>query len=126
MNLALWIVAIVLATIFVASGLMKLLVHKDKLVASGQGWAQDYSPSAIRLIGIVEVLGAVGLIVPAVTRIAPILVPSAAIGLILVMIGAARVNARRNETRYIAVNVAIMLLAAFVVWGRLGPSPLVS
>ena len=126
MNLALWIVAIVLATIFVASGLMKLLVHKDKLVASGQGWAQDYSPSAIRLIGIVEVLGAVGLIVPAATRIAPILVPSAAIGLILVMIGAARVNARRNETRYIAVNVAIMLLAAFVVWGRLGPSPLVS
>jgi hypothetical protein len=78
MNLALWIVASVLAASFAGSGLMKLLVPKDKLVSSGQGWAQDVTPTNIRLIGVVEVLGAAGLILPAVTHIAPILVPLAA------------------------------------------------
>ena len=67
MNLALWIVATVLAASFAGSGLMKLLVPKDKLVSSGQGWAQDVTPTNIRLIGVVEVLGAAGLILPAVT-----------------------------------------------------------
>ena len=97
MNLALWIVASVLAASFAGSGLMKLLVPKDKLVSSGQGWAQDVTPTNIRLIGVVEVLGAAGLILPAVTHIAPVLVPLAAIGLVLVMVGAAVVHARRNE-----------------------------
>lgn len=121
MNLALWIVAILLAAIFAGSGLVKMLVPKEKLVASGQGWADDFSPTSIRLIGVPEVLGAIGLILPAVTHIAPILVPLAAIGLILVMIGAAVVHGRRNEAMNIAVNVVLMLLAAFVAWGRLGP-----
>ena len=60
MNLALWIIAIVLAVAFAGSGLMKQFVAKDKLVASGQGWAQDYSPTNIRLIGFAEILGAIG------------------------------------------------------------------
>ena len=121
MNLALWIVAIVLATGFAASGLVKLLVPKEKLVNFGQGWAQDFSPTSIRLIGVAEVLGAAGLILPAVTHIAPILVPLAAIGLVLVMVGAAVVHARRKETMNIAVNVVLLALAVFVAWGRLGP-----
>jgi uncharacterized membrane protein YphA (DoxX/SURF4 family) len=123
MNLALWIVAIVLAAGFAASGLLKLLVPKEKLVNSGQGWAQDFSPTSIRLIGVAEVLGAAGLILPAVTHIAPILVPLAAIGLLLVMVGAAIVHARRKEAMNIAVNVVLLALAVFVAWGRLGPYP---
>src|SRR6201995_2811029 len=102
MNLALWIVASVLAASFAASGLMKLLVPKEKLVSAGQGWAQDVTPTNIRLIGVVEVLGAAGLILPAVTHIAPILVPLAAVGLVLVMGGAAIVHARRHQ----AMNIA--------------------
>jgi uncharacterized membrane protein YphA (DoxX/SURF4 family) len=125
-NLALWIVAIVLGVGFAASGLMKLLVPKDKLVGFGQGWAQDVSPSAIRLIGVAEVLGAAGLILPAVTHIAPILVPLAAIGLILVMVGAAIVHGRRGEAVNIVVNLVLLALAAFVAWGRLGPLPFTS
>ena len=121
MNLALWIVAIVLAATFAGSGLMKLLVPKDKLVSSGQGWAQDYTPTNIRLIGFVELLGAAGLILPAVTHIVPILVPLAAIGLGLFMVGAAVVNARRNDAATIAVNLVLIALAVFVAWGRLGP-----
>jgi uncharacterized membrane protein YphA (DoxX/SURF4 family) len=123
MNLALWIVAIVLAASFAGSGLMKLLVPKDKLVKSGQGWAQDFGANNVRLIGFLEVLGAAGLILPAVTHIAPILVPLAAIGLVLVMVGAAIVHARRHEAMNIAVNVALLALAAFVAWGRFSPYP---
>jgi uncharacterized membrane protein YfcA len=97
---------------------MKLAVPKDKLVTSGQGWAQDVSPTKIRLIGLVELLGAAGLILPAVTHIAPILVPLVAVGLVFVMVGAAVVHARRNESANIAVNVVLLALAVFVTWGR--------
>jgi uncharacterized membrane protein YphA (DoxX/SURF4 family) len=124
MNLALWIVASVLAASFAGSGLMKLFVPKDKLVSSGQGWAQDVTPTNIRLIGVVEVLGAAGLILPAVTHIAPVLVPLAAVGLVLVMVGAAVVHARRNEAMNIGVNAVLLALAVFVAWGRFGPYPL--
>ena len=121
MNMALWIVAIVLAAAFAGSGLVKELVPKEKLVTSGQGWAQDYSPTSIRLIGLAEILGAIGLVVPAAVHIAPILVPLAAIGLVLVMVGAAVVHARRNEPMNIAVNLVLIALAVFVAWGRFGP-----
>jgi uncharacterized membrane protein YphA (DoxX/SURF4 family) len=121
MNLALWIIAIVLAVAFAASGLMKQFVPKDKLVTSGQGWAQDFSATSIRLIGVAEILGAIGLVLPAAVHIAPILVPLAAVGLVLVMVGAVVVHARRNEPMNIAVNVVLIALAAFVAWGRFGP-----
>src|SRR5246127_5942534 len=117
MNLALWVIAIVLAVGFAASGLMKILRTKEQLVASGFGWAQDFSPSTIRLIGVLEILGAIGLILPAALHIAPILVPLAAVGLILVMIGAAVVHTRRHELPNVAINVVLLLLAAFVAWG---------
>jgi uncharacterized membrane protein YphA (DoxX/SURF4 family) len=121
MNLALWIVAIVLAAVFAGSGLMKQFVPKDKLVTSGQGWAQDFSPTNIRLIGLAEILGAIGLVLPAAVHIAPILVPLAAVGLALVMAGAVAVHARRKETMNVAVNLVLIALAVFVAWGRFGP-----
>jgi uncharacterized membrane protein YphA (DoxX/SURF4 family) len=121
MNMALWIIAIVLAVAFAGSGLMKQFVPKDKLVTAGQGWAQDFSPTSIRLIGLAEILGAIGLVLPAAVHIAPILVPLAAVGLALVMVGAAVVHARRNEPMNIAVNVVLIALAVFVAWGRFGP-----
>src|SRR3979409_1825834 len=98
MNLALWIMAIVLAAVFAGSGLMKQFVPKDKLVTSGQGWAQDFSPTSIRLIGLAEILGAIGLVLPAAVHAAPILGPLAEGGVILVMVGATVVHARRNAT----------------------------
>jgi uncharacterized membrane protein YphA (DoxX/SURF4 family) len=121
MNLALWIIAIVLAVAFAGSGLMKLVVPKDKLVTAGQGWAQDFSPTNIRLIGLVEIVGAVGLVLPAAVHIAPILVPLAAVGLAFVMVGAIVVHARRKEPMNIAVNVVLIALAVVVAWGRFGP-----
>ncbi len=120
MNIALWVVQILLAVAFLGSGLMKLTQPKEK-IATSMAWAADFSPTAIKLIGLVEILGALGLVLPAVTGIAPILTPLAAVGLALVMVGAAITHARRGETQMIAVNVVLLLLAAFVAWGRFGP-----
>jgi uncharacterized membrane protein YphA (DoxX/SURF4 family) len=121
MNSALWIAASVLAVVFAGSGLMKQFVPKEKLVTSGQGWAEDFSPTNIRLIGLAEILGAIGVILPAAVHIAPILVPLAATGLVLVMAGATIVHARRSEPVNIVVNVVLIALAVFVAWGRFGP-----
>jgi uncharacterized membrane protein len=74
-NLALWIISGVLAFAFAGSGILKLVQSKDKLVASGTGgWAADWSPTSIKLIGVAEILGAIGLILPAVLHVAPVLV----------------------------------------------------
>jgi DoxX-like family len=124
MNLALWIIAIVLAVAFAGSGLLNLVRSKEQLVASGFGWAEDFSTSTIRLIGVAEVLGAIGLILPATVHIAPILVPVAAVGLALVMAGAAVVHGRRKEAPMVAINAVLLALAVVVAWGRFGPYPL--
>ena len=121
MNVVLWIVAGVLAAAFLASGLMKLAQPKKKIVDSGMGWAEDFSDGAVKGIGALEVLGALGLILPAVFDVATVLVPMAATGLALIMLGAAVTHARRKESQMVVVNVVLLLLAAFVAWGRFGP-----
>lgn len=120
MNTALWIVAGVLAFVFVGSGVLKLVVPKDKLVAAGQGWAADVDPNAIRGIGAAEVAGAIGLIVPPLVHILPVLVPLAAVGLALTMVGAIVTHGRRKEYPNVAINVVLLGLALFVAWGRFG------
>lgn len=120
MNTALWIVAGVLAFVFVGSGVMKLVLPKEKLVAQGLGGLADVDPNAIRGIGVVEVLGAIGLIVPPLVHILPVLAPLAAVGLALVMVGAIVTHGRRKEYPNVAVNVVLLGLALFVAWGRFG------
>ncbi len=121
MNVVLWIVAGVLAAAFLASGLMKLSQPKKKLADSGMAWTEDFSDGAVKGIGALEVLGALGLILPAALDIVPVLVPIAATGLALVMLGAAVTHGRRKENQMIVVNVVLFALAAFVAWGRFGP-----
>jgi uncharacterized membrane protein YphA (DoxX/SURF4 family) len=118
-NIALWIAQILLAAAFLGAGLMKLTQPKDK-IAQSMAWAGDFSPTVIKLIGLVEVLGALGLVLPAVTDIAPVLVPAAALGLAIVMVGAIVTHARRGEKQMIGANVVLLLLALFVAWGRFG------
>jgi uncharacterized membrane protein YphA (DoxX/SURF4 family) len=120
-NTVLWIIAGILAVAFLGAGLMKLTQPKEKLAASGMGWTEQFSPGAIKAIGALEVAAAIGLILPAVLDIAPILVPLAALGLVLMMIGAAITHARRKETPMIGANLVLLALAAVVVWGRFGP-----
>ena len=121
MNVVLWIIAGLLAVAFLGAGVMKLLQPKEKLAASGLGWTEDYSAGTIKLIGALEILAAIGLILPAVLDIVPILVPLAALGLVLIMIGAIVVHARRKENQPLGINVLLLVLAAVVAWGRFGP-----
>lgn len=120
MNTALWIVAGVLAFVFAGSGIMKLVLPKEKLVAQGLGALADVDPNAIRGIGAAEVAGAIGLIVPPLVHILPVLTPLAALGLAVVMVGAIVTHGRRKEYPNVAVNVVLLGLALFVAWGRFG------
>ena len=121
MNTVLWIIASVLAVLFLLFGLLKIARPKEKLVASGIAWAEDFGPGVVKTLGALEVLAAIGLILPAVLGVAPVLVPLAALGLVVVMVGAAITHVRRKESPGLIVNVVILALAAVVVWGRFGP-----
>ena len=121
MNIALWTVASILAFAFLAAGLMKLARSKQQLVDAGMPWVADASPAFVKSIGALEILAAIGLIVPALTGVAPVFVPLAAVGLVLVMLGAAVLHARRKEIPNILVALVILALAVFVAWGRFGP-----
>ena len=122
MDVVLWALAGLLAAAFAAAGLMKLTSPKEKLAASGMGWTEDYSAGQVKTIGTLEVLGAIGLILPAALGIAEILTPLAAVGLALTMVGAAVVHAKRGEGQMIPVNVVLGGLAIFVAVMRFGPN----
>ena len=117
MGVALWVVQGLLAVAFLGAGAMKLSQPKEKLAAN-MGWVEDFSQPAVRLIGAVEVLGAIGLVLPALTGILPWLTPLAALGLVLLMVGAALTHLRRKEYGNIAMNAVLLVLAAFVAYGR--------
>ena len=120
MNVVLWILAGLLAVAFLGAGLTKLTQPKEKLAAT-MGWVEDFSPATVKLIGALEVLAAIGLILPAAFDVVPVLVPLAAVGLVALMIGAALTHARRREIPLIVVNLVLLALAVVVVWGRFGP-----
>ena len=99
MVIALWIVNGVLAAVFLAVGLNKALRSKQALQTNAaMAWTEDFPPAAIRLVGVLEILGALGLILPLATGIAPLLTPVAAVGLVVVMAGAVVTHLRRRET----------------------------
>ncbi|HEX3259081.1 MAG TPA: DoxX family protein [Pseudonocardia sp.] len=120
MNTTLWIVQGLLAALFGSGGIVKAVRPSKRLYDQGLTWVEDFSPGAVKAIGGLELAAAVGLVLPAVTGVAPVLVPLAAVGLGLIMVGAAVVHVRRGEVAFIAVNVALLAAAAFVAWGRFG------
>jgi uncharacterized membrane protein YphA (DoxX/SURF4 family) len=121
MNVVLWIIAGVLALAFLAAGLFKISRPGAKLKEAGLGWVDDYPAWGVKAIGALEVLGAIGLILPAALDIAPILVPIAAVGLALLMLGAVITHLRRNELAGTVPSGVLLILSAIVAWGRFGP-----
>jgi len=118
-NIALWIVAGILAAVFFLAGSAKLLLPRERLAAApGGGWVWDFSPAFVKILGALELLGVVGLILPAALDIATVLVPLAALGLGLVMVSAVVVESRRKEFRHVLLNLTYLGLAVFVVCGR--------
>jgi uncharacterized membrane protein YphA (DoxX/SURF4 family) len=117
MGIALWVVQVLLAAVFLVSGATKLSRPKEKLLKN-LAWVEDFSQRTLRIIGALEVLGAIGIVLPALTGILPSLTPLAALGLVLTMIGAALTHLRRQEYGPIAVTAVLLVLAAFLAYGR--------
>jgi uncharacterized membrane protein YphA (DoxX/SURF4 family) len=117
MSIALWVVQVLLAAAFLVSGATKLSQPKEKLLKN-MAWVEDFSQPTVRIIGALEVLGAIGIVVPALAGIVPSLTPLAALGLVLTMIGAALTHLRRSEYSVITVPAVLLILAAFVAYGR--------
>jgi hypothetical protein len=122
MNLALWIVAGLLAAVLLVST-SKMFVPREKIAAVGHAgeWVMDFSPGALRAIGTLELLAAAGLILPAALDIAPILVPVTATCVALLFAGAATMRLRRGEKATIVPDLIYLVLAVFLAWGRFGP-----
>ncbi len=122
MNLALWIAAGLLAAIALAGGLTKSFVPREKLAAhKGGEWTADASDGFVKTLGVLEVLAAIGLILPAVLDITPVMVPVTASCWVLLMAGAMITHGRLGQYKLSMVNAVYLAVAAFVAWGRFGP-----
>jgi hypothetical protein len=115
MKLAYWIIAGVLALVYAYSGALKVVRSKDQLRPM-MAWIDDIPLRLTRTVGVLEVLGAVGLLLPPLTGIAPWLALAAAVGLVLVQVGAIAVHLRRGEVKVLGLNLGLLLLAALEVW----------
>ena len=123
-NIGLWVAQAVLAAVYIMAGFMKLTQPIDALVASGMSYAGDYPELLTRFIGTMEVAGAIGIILPAATRIAPFLTPFAALGFSAIQVLAIGLHSMRGEFQVLPVNFVLLALSLFVLWGRLRKAPI--
>jgi uncharacterized membrane protein YphA (DoxX/SURF4 family) len=126
MDIALWVITGILAAMMLVAGVTKATQSREKLAATGPGMAyvEDFDDQTIKLLGIAEIVGAAGLILPGVFDIAPILVPIAATCLAVLMAGAAVTHLRRGERFAIGMPSALLIAAILVAVGRFAIEPL--
>ena len=117
LHITLWVVQVALALAFGMIGVTKLTTSEADLIQQSGELIEKYGVGLIRFIGISEVLGALGLILPAALRILPVLTPLASLGLAIIMVLATALHASKGEP--IVTQVVFLLLTLFVVWGRL-------
>lgn len=118
MNTALWITQGILAAMFAMAGVMKSTQPIDKLLKSGVTWADRFPLTTVRIIGLSELLGALGLILPWLLNIVSVLTPVAASALAFVQLLAIFHHAKHKESKAIVFNIVLLSLAAFVAYGR--------
>jgi uncharacterized membrane protein YphA (DoxX/SURF4 family) len=121
-NIALWIIQVLLAAMFVYAGVLKAFQYER--AKASLFWVKDLPRGLVRFIGLSELLGGLGLLLPAMSGILPWLTPLAGAGLTLIMILAIGFHASRREGQAIAINSVLLVLAAFVTYGRLLIVPL--
>ena len=127
MNTILWIAAGVLALVAVTGGFTKTFIPKEKLeLHEGAAWTRDFSPAFVKTLGVLELLAAVGLILPAVVDVAPVMVPVTAVCWVALMIGAMITHGRLGQLKLAMLNVAYLLIAVFIAVGRFGPESFTS
>lgn len=117
MNILLWIVAGVLAAMFLLAGAMKVGTPKEKLLGTMK-WAKTWPEPRLKALGAVEVLGAIGLILPRALNIAAVLTPLAAVGCAVVMIGAVVTHIRMKDYKGTGMPGVLLVLAIVVAAGR--------
>jgi uncharacterized membrane protein YphA (DoxX/SURF4 family) len=116
MNIALWILQVLLGAMFVYAGVLKAFQYER--ARASLLWVKDLPRGLVTSIGISELLGGLGLLLPSITGILPWLTPLAGAGLVLIMILAIGFHALRREGQAIGFNAVLLLLAAFVAYGR--------
>jgi uncharacterized membrane protein YphA (DoxX/SURF4 family) len=122
LHISLWIVQGLLAAAFGMAGLMKLTAPIEQLAENGMSFVNDYSEGMVRFIGISELLGALGLIIPAAFRFKTFLTPLAAVGLAIIMVLATSYHIGANEP--IIGSVVFFVLTTFIAWGRFKLAPI--
>jgi uncharacterized membrane protein YphA (DoxX/SURF4 family) len=123
MDTVLWIVQILLAIVFFMAGAAKVMQPRQKL-ATQMDWVEDFSDGQVKTIGLLEISGALGLILPGLAGLLPMLTPLAAVGLALTMVGAFITSLKHNEYPVAVANLILMVLALFVAFGRFFVLPL--
>jgi uncharacterized membrane protein YphA (DoxX/SURF4 family) len=121
---ALWIVQALLAALFVTTGVTKLTQPREKMAAGPMRWAARVSDAQFRTIGLLELVGAAGLILPGALHVAPGLTPVAGVGLALTMVAAIATHLRLGETSRLAAPTVLLALALLVAVERFGPHSL--
>jgi len=120
MNIALWIVQALLGALFVFSGVMKFVMPVEEMTKQMPGMPGWF----LHFIGVAEILGGLGLVLPGLVRVRPGLTPLAAAGLVIIMIGATVVSAMIGPLPMAALPFVVGVLAAFVAYGRWRVAPL--
>lgn len=124
MGLFLWIATGLLAVVALAGGISKTLIPREKLAAQHGGeWTGHVGVGFVKTIGVLELLAAVGLILPAALDIAPVVVPVTAACWVLLMVGAMITHGRLGQFKLVLLNAVYLALAAFIAWGRFGLAP---
>ena len=115
MDIAYWILSALLAVFYLYAGGKKVLQSQERLLPM-MGWVDTVPMPLVRVIGVLEVLGAAGLILPPLTGIASWLALAAAAGLLLIQVGGIAVHVSRGESRLIGLNIGLLAAAAAAVW----------
>lgn len=123
LNISLWTAQVVLAAMFLMAGVMKSTQPIEEL-AKSLPWVNDISEGLVRLIGISELLGGLGLLLPSILRIKPKLTPLAAFGLFVVMVLAFSYHSMKGEYQALGINMILAAIALFIAWGRYKKVPI--
>ena len=116
MVIAYWIVAGILAFVYLLVGGTKIVRSRAQLDESGMHWVRGANPAVVKLVGLIEILGAIGLILPPLMNTAVLLAPLAAIGLVLVQAVAIGVHMQMKDAKSLPINIALLLLAFATAW----------
>ena len=123
LNIAFWVAQALLASMFLMTGIMKSTQPIEELGKS-MPWVNDFSVAMVRFIGVSELLGSIGLLLPALLRIKPILTPLAALGLFTIMVFAFIYHITKGEYQVLGFNWILGAIALFIAWGRYKKVPI--